>query len=115
MVLTDVVLSGILMGFVYSLLAVGLTVIFGIMDMVNFAHGEFLMVGMYTGWLTATYVFPDPLVGLPISALIGLALGVVSYVALVRRLLRGPMIAQLFGTFGLMLFLRYGALALFGP
>lgn len=115
MVVADVVLSGILMGLVYSLLALGLTVIFGVMDTVNFAHGEFLMVGMYTAYLTATHLFPEPLLGVPLAAAVGLVLGVVSYSVLVRRLLRGPMIAQLFGTFGLMLFLRYGALAVFGP
>lgn len=115
MVVADVVLSGVLMGFVYSLLALGLTVIFGVMDTVNFAHGEFLMIGMYTAYLTATHLFPDPLAGVPLAAAVGLLLGVLAYVVLVRRLLRGPMIAQLFGTFGLMLFLRYGALAVFGP
>lgn len=102
------------MGLVYSLLALGLTLIFGVVDIVNFAHGEYLMVGMYVGYLTGTYV-ADPLVGVLFAAVGGAFLGFTSYIALVRRLLRGPPIAQLFGTFGLMLFLRYGALALFGP
>ncbi|MBE3598794.1 MAG: branched-chain amino acid ABC transporter permease [Limnochordaceae bacterium] len=115
MVLADVLVSGVLMGLVYALLALGLTIIFGVMDTVNFAHGEFLMIGMYAAWLTATYVFPDPLAGLPVAAAVGALLGVAAYALLVRRLLRGPMVAQLFGTFGLMLFLRYGALAVFGP
>jgi branched-chain amino acid transport system permease protein len=114
MIIANVLVSGLLMGFVYSLLALGLTVIFGVMDIVNFAHGEFLMIGMYVGYL-ATYIYPDPLVGLPFAAVAGFLLGGIVYVLLVRRLLRGPMIAQLFGTFGLMLFLRYGALFLFGP
>lgn len=103
------------MGLTYALLALGLTVIFGVMDMVNFAHGEFLMIGMYAAYLTAAHVFPDPLVGVPVAGLIGLVLGALSYRLLVRRLLQGPTIAQIFGTFGLMLFLRYGALAVFGP
>ena len=115
MVLADVLVSGMLMGLVYALLALGLTVVFGVMDMVNFAHGEFLMLGMYTAWLAATHLFPDPLVGLPLAAAVGALLGVAAYYGLVRHLLRGPMVAQLFGTFGLMLFLRYGALAVFGP
>jgi len=114
LIFPNVLISGILMGCVYSLLALGLTIIFGIADIVNFAHGEYLMIGMYTGYLVGTYL-ADPLIGVPCALILGGFLGFLSYVFLVRRLLRGPPIAQLFGTFGLMLFLRYGALALFGP
>lgn len=102
------------MGCVYSLLALGLTIIFGVADIVNFAHGEYLMIGMYVGYLTGTYL-ADPLMGVVFAAVIGALVGFSSYIFLVHRLLRGPAIAQLFGTFGLMLALRYGALALFGP
>ena len=45
--------AGILFGMALSLVALGLTIIFGVMDIINFAHGEFLMIGMYTGLLTA--------------------------------------------------------------
>lgn len=114
LVLPNVLVSGALMGCVYSLLALGLTVIFGVVDIVNFAHGEYLMVGMYVGYLVGTYL-ADPLIGAIFAAIAGGSLGFISYAVLIRRLLRGPAIAQLFGTFGLMLFLRYGALALFGP
>ncbi|HEX5682101.1 MAG TPA: branched-chain amino acid ABC transporter permease, partial [Desulfobacterales bacterium] len=43
------IVSGVLIGMVLALVALGLTIIFGVMDIVNFAHGEFLMIGMYTG------------------------------------------------------------------
>ena len=102
------------MGLVFGLVALGLTVIWGVMDIVNFAHGEFLMVGMYAGFLTATVFKVDPLFGLPVAAVVGYALGIVCYYGLVRLLLRGPMVAQLFGTFGLMLFLRNLALMIMG-
>ena len=114
-VVLDIGISGVLMGLVYALLALGLTVIFGIMDTVNFAHGEFLMLGMYAGYLTYAYLYPEPLAGVPVAGLVGMLLGVLAYTLLVKRLLSGPPIAQIFGTFGLMLFLRYGALAVFGP
>ena len=53
--------SGVLIGLIYALVAVGLTLIFGVMDIVNFAHGEFLMLGMYTSfWLFALFAL-DPL------------------------------------------------------
>ncbi len=108
------VVSGLMMGLVFGLVALGLTIIWGVMDIVNFAHGEFLMVGMYAGLLTATCFGTDPLVGLPVAAVVGYLLGLVCYYGLVRLLLRGPMIAQLFGTFGLMLFLRNVALITMG-
>jgi len=108
------VVSGLMMGLVFGLVALGLTIIFGVMDIVNFAHGEFLMIGMYAGLLTATGFKVDPLVGLPVGAVFGFLLGVVCYYGLVRFLLRGPVAAQLFGTFGLMLFLRNLALLIMG-
>ncbi|MBW1997713.1 MAG: branched-chain amino acid ABC transporter permease [Deltaproteobacteria bacterium] len=106
--------AGLLIGMVLALVALGLTIIFGVMDIVNFAHGEFLMVGMYTGLLTAQGMGVDPLFTLPIAAAVGFALGVLCYVGFVKFLLRGPMVAQLLGTFGLMLFLRNLALLIFG-
>jgi branched-chain amino acid transport system permease protein len=114
MIALDALMQGILMGLLFALVALGLTVIWGVMDVVNFAHGEFLMIGMYTGYWTSLILHVDPLITLPASALVGMLLGVASYYLLVKHLLRGPAIAQLFGTFGLMLFLRYLAQFLFG-
>ncbi len=110
----DSVLQGILMGLLFALVALGLTIIWGVMDVVNFAHGEFLMIGMYSVYWTSLFLNVDPLVTLPASAIVGMLLGLASYYGLVKYLLRGPAIAQLFGTFGLMLFLRYLAMFLFG-
>jgi branched-chain amino acid transport system permease protein len=51
-ILIQLLASGLLMGFLFSLIAVGLNLIFGVMDIVNFAHGDFLMLSMYTAfWL----------------------------------------------------------------
>jgi branched-chain amino acid transport system permease protein len=108
------IVSGLLLGLVLALVALGLTIIFGLMDIVNFAHGEFLMIGMYTGLLTAQATGMDPLLTLPVAAAVGFGLGVLCYAGFVKFLLRGPMIAQLLGTFGLMLLLRNVALLLFG-
>jgi branched-chain amino acid transport system permease protein len=106
--------AGLLMGLVFALVALGLTIIFGVMDVVNFAHGEFLMIGMYTTVITAPALGVDPLLTLPLAAAVGAALGIACYFGLIRYLLRGPMIAQLFGTFGLMMFLRNLALMVMG-
>jgi branched-chain amino acid transport system permease protein len=113
-ILLGSIVAGLLIGMVLALVALGLTIIFGVMDIVNFAHGEFLMIGMYTGLLTAQATGMDPLLTLPIAAVVGFVLGLLCYVGFVKFLLRGPMVAQLLGTFGLMLFLRNLALLLFG-
>ena len=52
-ILFSSIVAGLLFGMVLAMVALGLTIIFGVMDIVNFAHGEFLMIGMYTGLLTA--------------------------------------------------------------
>ena len=106
--------AGLMIGMAFALVALGLTIIFGVMDIVNFAHGEFLMIGMYTGLFTAQSTGVDPLLTLPVAGLVGFILGVACYYGFIRFLLRGPMVAQLLGTFGLMLFLRNLALLLFG-
>ncbi len=113
MILVDALLQGILMGLLFALVALGLTVIFGVMDIVNFAHGEFLMLGMYSVYWVNRLLGIDPLLALPVSAIVGALLGLASYYWFIKYLLRGPAIAQLFGTFGLMLFLQYTAMFLF--
>ncbi len=111
----QLVVFGVLMGLIFALIALGLSLIFGVMNIVNFAHGEFLMMGMYIAYLLSTFLPLDPLISLPIAAGAGYLLGILSYHVLIHRILRGPMVAQLFGTFGLMLFLRYLAMYIFTP
>jgi branched-chain amino acid transport system permease protein len=113
-ILVSSLVAGILIGMILALMALGLTIIFGVMDIVNFAHGEFLMIGMYAGLLTAQSTGMDPLLTLPVAAVVGFLLGIICYLGFVKFLLRGPMVAQLLGTFGLMLFLRNLALLIFG-
>ncbi|MFH0786615.1 MAG: branched-chain amino acid ABC transporter permease [Pseudomonadota bacterium] len=113
-ILLSALVSGLLLGMVLAIVALGLTIIWGVMDMVNFAHGEYLMIGMYAGLLTAQATGLDPLFSLPVAAGIGFLLGLLCYYGLAKFLLRGPMVAQLLGTFGLMLFLRNLALLLMG-
>ena len=113
-ILIGSLVAGVLIGMILALVALGLTIIFGVMDIVNFAHGEFLMIGMYTGLLTAQATGIDPLLTLPVAAMVGFLLGVICYYGFVKYLVRGPMVAQLLGTFGLMLFLRNLALLIFG-
>jgi branched-chain amino acid transport system permease protein len=111
--LTQAVVSGLLLGAVLSLIAVGLTLIFGVVDIVNFAHGEFVMVGMYVAFFAWRLWGLDPLVAVPLSALAVGLLGVLGYVTFVRHAMRGTLLSQIFVTFGLLIFLRGAAQALF--
>ena len=113
-ILISSLFAGLLIGMVLALVALGLNIIFGVMEIVNFAHGEFLMVGMYTGLFTAQATGMEPLLTLPVAAVVGFLLGILCYYGFIKFLIRGPMVAQLLGTFGLMLFLRNIALLIFG-
>lgn len=107
------VVSGLLLGAVLSLIAVGLTLIFGVVDIVNFAHGEFVMVGMYVAFFAWSITGLDPLLSVPLSAAAVGLLGVLAYVTFVRHAMRGTLLSQIFVTFGLLIFLRGAAQALF--
>jgi branched-chain amino acid transport system permease protein len=102
------------MGFVYALVAAGLSLIFGLMELVNFAHGEFLMLAMYVAFFAWSLGRLDPIVGAPVAAIALGAVGWVTYHGLIRRVLAAPMLAQIFATFGLAVFLRSSAQFAFG-
>jgi branched-chain amino acid transport system permease protein len=113
-VLLQGIVSGLLMGFVYALIAAGLSLIFGLMEIVNFAHGEFLMLAMFsTFWAWAIFRL-DPLLSLPLTATLLSGLGIATYYGLIRWILAAPPLAQIFATFGLAIFLRSAAQAAWG-
>lgn len=116
---TDILLqtlaSGVLIGLIYALVAIGLTMIFGVMDIVNFAHGEFLMLGMYASfWLFSLYAL-DPMFTLPLTVLMLFGVGMLVYKTIIRRIIDAPMLSQIFATFGLMFLLRGVAQFLWKP
>lgn len=113
--IAQVVASGLLMGFIYALVAVGLTLTWGVLDIINFAHGEYLMLSMYTAfWLYSLFNF-DPLVSLPIAALLIFVLGFLTYKLVIKRVIDAPGLTALLATFGLSLFLRNMAQFLWTP
>ncbi len=109
MILLQVVVSGLLMGSVYALFSSGLTLIWGMMNVVNFAHGDFVMLAMYAAFYAFTLLKLGPVFFIPGAAALLFVLGVVVYLGLVRHVAKGPMLAQILGTFGLALVLRYTA------
>jgi branched-chain amino acid transport system permease protein len=108
-ILLQVVVSGLLMGAVYALFSSGLTLIWGMMNVINFAHGDFVMLAMYAAFFAFTLLHLGPVFFVPIAAALLFLLGVIVYLGLVRHVARGPMLAQILGTFGLALVLRYAA------
>jgi branched-chain amino acid transport system permease protein len=100
------VINGALMGCVYALITLGLSIIFGVMNVVNFAHGDFVMLSMYfTFWVGALWGFDavaTPAVTFPLLFLFGLLI----YYVLIDRTLRQKYVTQIAVTVGLMTLLR---------
>jgi branched-chain amino acid transport system permease protein len=114
-IIIQAVISGLLMGFVYALISVGLSLIFGLMEIVNFAHGEFLMLSMYTAfWLWSLFGL-DPLLALPVCAALFFGLGIATHYGIIRHILHASMLVQICATFGLAIFLRSLAQFLWTP
>ncbi|MFN3282694.1 MAG: branched-chain amino acid ABC transporter permease, partial [Pseudothermotoga sp.] len=111
----QVILTGALIGSVYSLVAVGLTLVWGLMDIINFAHGDMMMISMYTVFWLYTLLKFDPFVSLPISAGITALLGVLIYKFVIKRVVNAPGLMALLATFGLSLFIRNFAQFLWSP
>lgn len=109
MILLQVIVSGLLIGAVYALFSSGLTLIWGMMNVVNFAHGDFVMLGMYVAFFAFTLLGVGPILSVPLAAVLLGLLGAAAYFALIQHVMRGPMLAQILSTFGLALLLRYGA------
>lgn len=102
-ILLQTIVSGVLIGGVYGLISVGLTLIFGVMRIINFAHGDLMMLAMYvTYWLFTLYRI-DPFVSLIITVPAFFGVGVLIQRSLFDRVLKAPHASQLFLTVGLML------------
>lgn len=112
--LIQLLVSALGMGFIFALIAIGLTLIYGVMDVVNFAHGEFLMIAMYATYFSFALWGMDPLLTLPFVAAAMFVFGIAVYYLLVRHVLGAAMHAQIFATFGLMVFLQAAAQFFFG-
>ena len=107
--------NGLLMGGFYSLMGMGQNIIFGVMKIVNFCHGEMLMVGMYLTFILYTFFGIDPYLAVPLVAVIMFCAGVVIQHTMITPSLGTKSFTNLlFLTVGLGLLLSNGALVLFG-
>ena len=109
--LTQAIVNGLQMGFLYALVAVGLTIIWGLMEMINFAHGEFLMLGMFGAWWLSVAAGLDPLLSIVPLGLAMYGFGTLVYRLLMRRVQGGDPFTQIFATIGLLFLLQNAVVA----
>ena len=108
-------LNGILFGGVYSLMAVGLSLIFGVMRVVNFAHGDMMVWGMYIALVIAERTGLDPYLSFVVCAALLFLLGAVVQRTLVQPIIEAPHEMQILLMLGVALVLENTALLVFGP
>lgn len=92
-------IDGLLLGFVYGLAAMGLTLIFGVMKVVNLAHGPVIAMGMFVVLFAADGLGLNPYLGVVLAAIVGLVAGVVIYAVAVDRVIDAPELTTLLATF----------------
>ncbi len=106
---TQGVISGVLMGVIYALIALGLSIVFGVMNVTNFAHGDFVMLSMYLSYVVGTALAWDAVVTPLITAPLLFIFGLVTYYLLIDRTLRQMYVVQLAVTVGLQILMRSAA------
>ncbi|GFE89627.1 branched-chain amino acid ABC transporter permease [Steroidobacter agaridevorans] len=107
------IVGGLANAALYALIAVGLTLVFGVMRIINFAHGEFLMIAMYAGYFAWSLLGIDPIVAIALVTPVLMVLGALLYSSVMRFALRVPEINQMAATLGLSLLLQHLALVAF--
>jgi len=114
-IILQAIVSGLFMGLIYALIAAGLSLIFGLMNIVNFAHGDHLMVSMFSSFWLWSLLGLDPLFSIPITILLMALCGVLTHYLLIRFILKAKMLIQICATFGLSIFIRALAQYLWTP
>jgi branched-chain amino acid transport system permease protein len=113
-VLAQSLVSGLFMGSVYALVAIGFTLVFGVTDIVNFAHGHLVMAAMFVTYFLFTVMRIDPYLSLTIVLPLFFGLGALLYTLVIRHIVEAPHSAHMMVTLGLLIFLENAANFLFG-
>ncbi len=111
-IVAQAVINGLLIGGIYALVSIGVTLIFGVIKIVNFAQGEFVMIGMYISFFLASQFGIDPILSLFVSMPVLFVVGVLIQHFLIRRVLGLNDLPQIFLTFALSLLILNLALML---
>lgn len=112
--LLNTFLSGLLLGSVYGLIGVGLAFIWGIMNVCNFAQGDFSMWGAFITYFLFMLFGIDPMLAIPVIFIILFGMGLLAHKGIVEHIFQEGFGIQVFTTFGLLLMVRYGGLVVFG-
>lgn len=107
LLLGQVLLNGILLGGLYALMALGLALVWGVLNIVNLAHGALIMLGAYATYYLFTVAHIDPFAALPISAAALFVLGYAIQRGILNLIIRAPMFNTLLITFGLEVVLTF--------
>ena len=105
--LAQVLVSGVLLGGLYALMALGLALVWGVLNIVNLSHGALIMLGAYVTYFLFTGAHIDPFVALPITAVVLFVVGYVIERGILNYVIRGPMFNTLLITFGIEVILTY--------
>ncbi|MBM3646327.1 MAG: branched-chain amino acid ABC transporter permease [Alphaproteobacteria bacterium] len=113
--LAQAIAKGLLTGMVYGLMALGLSVVFGVMRIVNFAHGEMMVVGMYLAWMGFEYLQVSPMLSLPLIAILFFAAGYALQRGLISPFINRPEHQQFLLLLAIAILLVNACLAIAGP
>ena len=113
-VVVQALLSGLFMGSVYALIAIGFTLVFGVTDIVNFAHGHLVMLAMFVTYLLFKAASLDPYLSLVVVLPLFFALGAGLYWLVIQRIVEAPHSAHMMVTLGLLIFFENTANLFFG-
>lgn len=113
-VLAQALLSGLFMGSVYALVAIGFTLVFGVTDIVNFAHGHLVMAAMFVTYLLFKAARIDPYLSLVVVLPLFFGIGAVLYWLVIQRIVEAPHSAHMMVTLGLLIFFENLANLFFG-
>ena len=113
--LVQQIILGLLLGGVYVSVALGFSLVWGILNIVNLAHGAFVIIGAYVTWVLFSHLGVDPFLSLPVDALVLFVLGYVLQRGLINHVIRAPLLFTFLLTFGLNLVIVSVLLLIFSP
>lgn len=99
--LTGNLIQGVVLGAVYGMATMGLSLIFGVLQVVNVGHGAFIMVGAFVTLWLFTALGVSPILAVPVAFIVGLGLGLIFYYSIIRQLIKAPELATLLATFAM--------------
>jgi branched-chain amino acid transport system permease protein len=110
--LAQLLVSGVMLGGIYAIMSIGLTLIFGVLKVVNFAHGEFLMLAMYAAWATTSVVGGNSYAAVIVVVPVLLGFGALVHLLIIRPAIDKPHLIVVFATMGLSIAMQNLALVL---